>query len=161
MQCNYLFIPLSLHSIQPNRPRIHIESNLTFFCRQFSLIYLSVNVIFVIYYSGKLFILTLGEIYRAVVILGAAVKFYKPWILLSGASLEEIYALLEECHSLWSTSGLEEAIPAESCLEAIRHIRNLDEVAIANEVLSQEESQCGLSLLPPGVVPGVLKYTSF
>ncbi|KAI3747387.1 hypothetical protein L6452_09842 [Arctium lappa] len=103
--------------------------------------------------QGKQFIIALGEIYRVVVIVGAAVKLYKPWVLLSGADLEGIYALLEECHSLWSTSGLEEAIPVESLLESIRHIHNLDELAIANEVLNQEESRCWLSLLSPGVVP--------
>ncbi|PWA78150.1 hypothetical protein CTI12_AA218260 [Artemisia annua] len=103
--------------------------------------------------QGKQFILALGELYRTVVILGAAVKIYKPWILLSGVDLEGIYGLLEECHSLWSTSGLEEALPAESVSESIRNIRKLDELAIANEVLSQEESRCGLSLLSPGVVP--------
>lgn len=103
--------------------------------------------------QGKQFIIALGEIYRTVVILEAAVKFYKPWILLSGADLEGIYGLLEECHSLWSTSGLEETIPVDSLLESIRHIRNLDETAIAKEVLSEEESQCRLSLLSPRVMP--------
>nr|XP_043631513.1 uncharacterized protein LOC122602961 [Erigeron canadensis] len=103
--------------------------------------------------QGKDFIIAIGEIYRAVVILGSAVKFYKPWILLSGANLEGMYCLLEECHSLWSTSGLEETFPAESLLDSIRHIRNHDELAITNEILSQEESQCVLSLLFPAVVP--------
>lgn len=80
-------------------------------------------------------------------------------MLLSGEDLEGINSLLEECHSIWSTSGLEEAIPVESLLESISHIRNLDELEIANEVLSHKESQCRLSLLSPGVVPGVLIYT--
>lgn len=110
--------------------------------------------------SGREFITALGEIYRAVMILEAAVKFYKPWILLSGADLNGIFGLLEECHSLWSTSRLEESIPADYVLESIRHIQNLDEVAIADEVLCQDVFQCGLSLLSPGVVPGVLTYTS-
>ncbi|XP_071705803.1 uncharacterized protein [Rutidosis leptorrhynchoides] len=103
--------------------------------------------------QGKQFIMALGEIYRSVVILGAAVTFYKPWILLSGVDLEEIYSLIKECHFLWSASGLEETIPAEYLLESISHIRNLDELAIANEILSHKESQCQLSLLSPGVVP--------
>ncbi|XP_024977172.1 uncharacterized protein LOC112514790 isoform X2 [Cynara cardunculus var. scolymus] len=103
--------------------------------------------------QGKQFIIALGEIYRVVVIVGAAVKFYKPWLLLSGEDLEGVYGLLEECDSHWSTSGLEEAIPVESLLESIRHIHDLDELAIANEVLNQEESRCWLSLLSPGVVP--------
>nr|GEU81832.1 hypothetical protein [Tanacetum cinerariifolium] len=103
--------------------------------------------------QGTQFIIALGELYRTVVILGAAVKIYKPWILLSGVDLEGICGLLEECHSLWSTSGLERAVPAESLLESINNIRNLDELAIANEALSQDESRCGLSLLSPGVVP--------
>ncbi|KAI3775897.1 hypothetical protein L1987_45654 [Smallanthus sonchifolius] len=103
--------------------------------------------------QGRQFIIALGEIYRAVMILEAAVKFYKPWILLSGADLDGIYGLLEECHSLWSTSGLEEPTPADYLLQSITRIQNLDEHAIAEFLFSQEESQCGLSLLSPAVVP--------
>ncbi|KAD5960561.1 hypothetical protein E3N88_12033 [Mikania micrantha] len=106
--------------------------------------------------QGRQFIIAIGEIYRAVVILEAAVRFYKPWILLSGADLEGIHGLLEQCHSLWSTSGLEESIPADYLLDCVRHIQNLDEIAIADQILSQEESQCRLSLLSPGVIPGLL-----
>lgn len=103
--------------------------------------------------KGEQFIIALGEIYRAVLILGTSVKFYKPWILLSDADVDGIHGLLEECDSVWSTSGLQEVIPVESLLESIGRIRNLDELASANEFLSKEESQCRLSLLSPGVVP--------
>ncbi|KAK9071586.1 hypothetical protein SSX86_008014 [Deinandra increscens subsp. villosa] len=109
--------------------------------------------------QGRQFIISLGEIYRAVMILETAVKFYKPWILLSGADIEGFYGLVEECHSVWSTSGLEESIPADYLLESIRHIQNLDEIAVVNQIRSQEESQCGLSLLSPGVVPEMKMVT--
>lgn len=109
--------------------------------------------------KGKQFVNALGEIYRVVVILGAAVKFYKPWILINGVNLEGLYGLLAECDSLWSNSGLVEVISVDSLLKSIKHIQNLDEVAIANEVFSQEKSQCQLSLLSPGVVPEMKMVT--
>ncbi|XP_023761227.1 uncharacterized protein LOC111909682 [Lactuca sativa] len=101
--------------------------------------------------QGKQFVNAIGEIYRVVVILGAAVKFYKPWILLNGVNLEGLYGLLAECDSLWSTSGLEEVISVDSLSESISHIRDLDEFSIVN--LDEEESQCQLSLLSPRIVP--------
>ncbi|KAI7727921.1 hypothetical protein M8C21_010677 [Ambrosia artemisiifolia] len=106
--------------------------------------------------QGRQFIIALGEIYRAVMIMESTVKFYKPWILLSGADLEGVSGLLEECHILWSTSRLEESIPADDLLESIRHIQNLDEIALTDQ---QEETQCGISLLSPGVVPDMKMVT--
>ncbi|XP_076928253.1 uncharacterized protein LOC143592157 [Bidens hawaiensis] len=109
--------------------------------------------------QGRQFVIAIGEIYRVAMILEASVKFYKPWILLSGADLKGIYGLLEECHSLWSTLGLERSTPADYLLQSIKHIQNLDEIAIANQIISQDEPQCGLSLLSPTVVPEMKMVT--
>ncbi|MFS8018813.1 hypothetical protein Hanom_Chr15g01396471 [Helianthus anomalus] len=110
--------------------------------------------------QGREFIIALGEIYRAVMIMELSIKFYRPWILLSGADIEGVSGLLEECHALWSTSRLEELIPADYLLESIRHIQNLDEIAMAeDQILSQEETQCGISLLSPRVVPEMKMVT--
>ncbi|KAM0056253.1 hypothetical protein Hdeb2414_s0006g00216111 [Helianthus debilis subsp. tardiflorus] len=109
--------------------------------------------------QGRQFIIALGEIYRAVMIMELSIKFYRPWILLSGADIEGVSGLLEECHALWSTSRLEEFIPADYLLESIRRIQNLDEIAMADQILSQEETQCGISLLSPRVVPEMKMVT--
>ncbi|XP_076890294.1 uncharacterized protein LOC143541330 [Bidens hawaiensis] len=109
--------------------------------------------------QGRQFVIAIGEIYRVVMILEASVKLYKPWILLSGADLKGIYGLLQECHSLWSTSGLERSTPADYLLQSIKHIQNLDEIAIANQIISQDEPQCGLSLLSPTMVPEMKMVT--
>lgn len=117
--------------------------------------------------TGKRFILALGEIYRVVLVLGASVRLYKPWILSSSVNLASIYTLLEECHSLWSSSGLEEAIQSisdlsgseyygtvDALLASIKRIRDTDAFALENHVFGQRESVCLLSGLTPELVPG-------
>lgn len=122
--------------------------------------------------TGKGFIIALGEIYRVVAILGASVKLYRPWIL-SSSSVDStsICTLLEECHTLWSSSGLEETLPtisdpvgseyfgtANVLAESIKQIQGLHAFALWNRVFAQQESVCHLSALTPGVVPGKQIY---
>ncbi|KAG8391005.1 hypothetical protein BUALT_Bualt01G0143000 [Buddleja alternifolia] len=106
--------------------------------------------------QGRKFVLALGEIYRVVVVLGASAKLFKPWTLNSPA----IYTLLEECHNVWSTSGLEEALSTAldnaSLLESIKHILGLDALALQNYVFAEKGSLCGLSILTEKVAPGDL-----
>ncbi|KAL7235154.1 hypothetical protein ACSBR1_018616 [Camellia fascicularis] len=115
---------------------------------------------------GKQFILALGEIYRVVVVLGTSIKLYKPWILSSSVDSTSRYALFEECCTLWSSSGIEEALQGisdpidfeyhstvEALRESIMYIRNLDALAIGNHVFNQPVSVCRLSLLTSEAVP--------
>ncbi|XP_073312354.1 uncharacterized protein [Primulina huaijiensis] len=114
--------------------------------------------------QGRNFVLELGEIYRVVVILGASAKLFKPWTISCSIDLSGIYILLEECHALWSTSGLEEALysvqvstASEDALlfKSINDIRGLDATALQNYVFMEKDSLCGLSMLSAGMVPGV------
>ncbi|CAL5330263.1 unnamed protein product [Camellia sinensis] len=115
---------------------------------------------------GKQFILALGEIYRVVVVLGTSIKLYKPWILSSSVDCTSIYGLFEECCTLWSSSGIEEALQGisdpidfkyhstvEALRESIMYIHNLDALAIGNHVFNQPVSVCRLSLLTSEAVP--------
>ncbi|KAI8027931.1 hypothetical protein LOK49_LG02G02117 [Camellia lanceoleosa] len=115
---------------------------------------------------GKQFILALGEIYRVVVVLGTSIKLYKPWILSSSVDSTGIYTLFEECCTLWSSSGIEEALQGisdpidfeyhstvEALRESIMYIHNLDALAIGNHVFNQPVSVCRLSLLTSEAVP--------
>ncbi|XAR52584.1 hypothetical protein NMG60_11020730 [Bertholletia excelsa] len=115
---------------------------------------------------GKCFILALGEIYRVVEVLGASIKLYKPWLLSSSIDSTSIYALLEECYSLWSSSGIEEALKdisdpvdfeyhstVKSLWESIKSIRELDMFALGNCVFDQQLPICQLSLLTSETVP--------
>ncbi|XP_028098684.1 uncharacterized protein LOC114298328 isoform X2 [Camellia sinensis] len=115
---------------------------------------------------GKQFILALGEIYRVVVVLGTSIKLYKPWILSSSVDCTSLYALFEECCTLWSSSGIEEALQGiadpidfeyhstvEALRESIMYIHNLDALAIGNHVFNQPVSVCRLSLLTSEAVP--------
>lgn len=113
--------------------------------------------------TGRKFILALGEIYRVVVVIGASATLFKPWILSSAGDLPSVHSLLEECHAVWSTSGLEEALSSvlapstfddTSLLKSIKHVRGLDALQLANYVFGEKESRCRLSLLTAGVVPG-------
>uniref|UniRef100_A0A5B6ZLA6 Synergin gamma C-terminal domain-containing protein n=2 Tax=Davidia involucrata TaxID=16924 RepID=A0A5B6ZLA6_DAVIN len=115
---------------------------------------------------GKQFIFALGEVYRVVAVIGASARLYKPWILSSSVDPTSIYALLEECYTLWSHSGLEEALRSisdpidveydrkvKALLESIKYIHDLDALALGNHAFSQEEPKCRLSALPSGAVP--------
>lgn len=117
--------------------------------------------------SGKTFVLAIGEIYRVAVLLGATAKLYKPWILSTPVGSSSIYSLLDQCHSSWSASGLEDALtsisvstPAgsysshASLVDSIKHISSLDAAALQNQVFIQQESLCRLSLIPQRVAPG-------
>ncbi|KAL1561901.1 hypothetical protein AAHA92_04543 [Salvia divinorum] len=112
--------------------------------------------------QGKKFVLALGEVYRVVAVLGASAKLFKPWILSNSVDSPTIYILLEECHAVWSTSGLEEALASVSApitlsdtslFKSIRHILGQDVRKLENYVFSEKESRCCLSLLTVGVVP--------
>lgn len=122
----------------------------------------------VTYPEGKKFLLALGEIYRVAVILEASVKLYKPWILLISVESSGIYHLLDECHTLWHSSGLEEALltlsvstpldgdnRASLLVESIKYLYGLDALALENNVVIQQELLCRLSLLSSNVVPGM------
>lgn len=117
---------------------------------------------------GKQYILALGEVYRAVGVLGASVMLYKPWILLNYGDFSGISALLDECASSWSNSGLEEALQSisnplefqyeetvEALVESIKHVYSLNAGVLQKAVFSCEEPVCHLSLLNPGTVPGM------
>ncbi|XP_039156156.1 uncharacterized protein LOC120287429 [Eucalyptus grandis] len=89
--------------------------------------------------EGKQYVLALGEVYRAVGVLGASAMLYKPWILLNYRDFSGASALLDECTTMWSSSGLEEALqnisdPLEfqyedsvkALLESIKHVYTLN-----------------------------------
>lgn len=116
--------------------------------------------------SGKRYILALGEIYRVVEILGASTKLYKPLIFLSSGDASLLLGLLSECYSIWSSSGLEDALKSISdhidfeydgtikeLLESINYIHNIDALALQNHVFSGQP-MCHLSALTAGAVPG-------
>ncbi|GFP93163.1 hypothetical protein PHJA_001460600 [Phtheirospermum japonicum] len=100
--------------------------------------------------QGRKFIWAIGEIYRVVVVLGASAKLFKPWTLSGSVDSPAIYILLEECHAVWSTSGLEEALSTVSApsaldntslLESIKHILGLDELKLQNYVFAENGSR--------------------
>lgn len=77
-------------------------------------------------------------------------------------------ALLDECSVLWSSSGLEEALQSISdlslseydgtvnaLLESIKHVGDLDALALYNHAFSGQEPTCQLSGLTVGTVPGM------
>ncbi|KAH7845357.1 hypothetical protein Vadar_001102 [Vaccinium darrowii] len=117
---------------------------------------------------GKGFILALGEIYRVVAVLGASAKLCKPWILSSSIDSTSIYTLLEECYTLWSTSGMEKALQdiydpidleyhstVKALRDSIRFIHGHDELTLGNHILNQQVSVCRLSLLNSEAVPDI------
>ncbi|KAL3728269.1 hypothetical protein ACJRO7_032940 [Eucalyptus globulus] len=118
--------------------------------------------------EGKQYVLALGEVYRAVGVLGASAMLYKPWILLNYRDFSGASALLDECTTMWSSSGLEEALqnisdPLEfqyedsvkALLESIKHVYTLNAGVLQKAIFSCEEPVCRLSLLNPGTVPGM------
>ncbi|XP_057498744.1 uncharacterized protein LOC130783211 isoform X2 [Actinidia eriantha] len=114
---------------------------------------------------GKHFIVALGEIYRVLLILGASMKLYKPWILSSSVDSTSIYVLLEECYTLWSSSGIKEALQGisdpidfeyHSTVKALReYIHEHDELALGDHIFNQQISVCRLSLLTSEAVPAM------
>ncbi|TKY52210.1 hypothetical protein E2542_SST23730 [Spatholobus suberectus] len=113
-------------------------------------------------------ILALGEIYRVAEIIGASAKLHKPWMLSGSIDPKSLYALLNECYSIWLASGLEEALLSISnrnnfepedisreLVESIKYIHELDEHALPSYVISGEQITCQLSALPSGSIPGL------
>ncbi|XP_019452245.1 PREDICTED: uncharacterized protein LOC109354301 isoform X1 [Lupinus angustifolius] len=122
--------------------------------------------------KGVRYILALGEIYRVAEIIGASVKLYKPWMFLGSIDTASLFSLLNECYSIWSESGLEEALFSISnqsnvepdgisreLVESIKYIHELDEHLLQSYVISGEETTCQLSALPSGFVPGLKMVT--
>ncbi|MBA0742488.1 hypothetical protein Gogos_015539, partial [Gossypium gossypioides] len=122
--------------------------------------------------QGRQYILALGEIYRVVKIVGSlSAKLYKPWILFSSENPTNFPALVRECSSVWSSSGLEEALQnltdltdlkydVEALLGSIQSIHDPDAHELYKQVFSEEESTCCLSGLTAGAVPG-MKFFGF
>lgn len=118
--------------------------------------------------TGRRYIHALGEIYRVVEVLGASAKVYKPWLLLGSADPTGLFALLNECTTLWSNSGLDVAlqnisepidsdhdITTKALLESLKYIHDLDALALQNQVFSGKQPTCQLSMLTAGSVPGM------
>ncbi|KAA3472678.1 myb-like protein U [Gossypium australe] len=117
--------------------------------------------------QGRQYILALGEIYRVVKIVGSlSAKLYKPWILFSSENPTNFPALVRECSSVWSSSGLEEALQnltdltdlkydVEALLGSIQSIHDPDAHELYKQVFSEQESTCCLSGLTAGAVPGM------
>ncbi|PPD68649.1 hypothetical protein GOBAR_DD34479 [Gossypium barbadense] len=117
--------------------------------------------------QGRQYILALGEIYRVVKIVGSlSAKLCKPWILFSSENPTNFPALVRECSSVWSSSGLEEALQnltdltdlkydVEALLGSIQSIHDPDAHELYKQVFSEQESTCCLSGLTAGAVPGM------
>lgn len=88
-------------------------------------------------------------------------------MLLGSTDPTSLFALLNECCSLWLASGLEEALFRKSnqnnfdsddisreLVESIKYIHELDEHSLQSYVVSGEETTCQLSALPAGCIPG-------
>lgn len=115
---------------------------------------------------GRAFILALGEIYRVTVVLEASVKLCKPWTWLDSAQCTSIHSMLDECHIMWSSLGLGEALSSmlESAsgdgssvallLDSIKLIHGLDDLTLQKHFYAQKEV-CRLSLLTLEVLPGM------
>ncbi|XP_058760589.1 uncharacterized protein LOC131633927 [Vicia villosa] len=118
--------------------------------------------------KGVQYVHALGEIYRVAKIVGASAKLHKPWVLSGSIDCTSLFALLNECNSLWLASGLEEALSSISncnnfdadgissdLVESIKYIHELDEHVLQSYVFSEEETMCQLSALPADCIPGL------
>ncbi|CAB4285297.1 unnamed protein product [Prunus armeniaca] len=118
--------------------------------------------------QGKQYILALGEIYRVVLVVGTSAKLYKPWTLLHSSDSSSLFALLNECSTLWSSSGLNEALKSiadaidfkydgtvNALLESMTYVHHIDAFALQNHVVNGQQPTCSLSLLTAGAVPGI------
>lgn len=117
--------------------------------------------------AGKKYVLALGEVYRVAKVLESSAKLYKPWILASLADSMFIFTRISECSSLWSSSGLEEALQSisssadfeydesvKTLLESIEYIDDLHVQSIYDHVFSRQNPTCQLTALTAGLVPG-------
>ncbi|KAB5529324.1 hypothetical protein DKX38_019405 [Salix brachista] len=118
--------------------------------------------------QGKNYIVALGEIYRVVEVIGSSARLYKPWLLVSSTNPMCLLTLLSECFTIWSSSGLEEALQSISdpagldyngglttLIESIKYIHNLDTCTLYNHVFGGQGPICQLSVLTAGTVPGM------
>ncbi|KAK8589296.1 hypothetical protein V6N12_023698 [Hibiscus sabdariffa] len=117
--------------------------------------------------QGRQYILALGEIFRVVRIIGSlSTKLYKPWILLCSDNHINFLALVRECSTVWSSSGLEEALQSltvstdlkydvEALLVSIPSIHDPDAHELYKKVFSVQEPTCCLSGLTTAAVPGM------
>lgn len=118
--------------------------------------------------AGRAFVRALGEIYRVTVVLEASVKLCKPWIWSNSAQCTSIHSMLDECHTMWSSLGLGEAVSSmldsassgdgssvASLLDSIKLIHSLDALTLQKHLYAQKEV-CRLSLLTLEVLPGIL-----
>ncbi|PON43944.1 hypothetical protein TorRG33x02_332410 [Trema orientale] len=117
---------------------------------------------------GRQYIIGLAEIYRVVQVLAASSQLYKPWVLLDSEESARLFTLLNECTTLWSTSGLDEALQSisqqfdseygatsKALLESMKYMNDLDALALQSHVFSGEQPICRLSMLTAGIVPGI------
>ncbi|XP_004305005.1 PREDICTED: uncharacterized protein LOC101298347 [Fragaria vesca subsp. vesca] len=118
--------------------------------------------------QGKQYIVALGEIYRVILVLRASTKLYSPWILLQSSDCSSLFGLLNECSTIWSSSGLDEALRSISdkddfkydghvnaLLDSLTSINHLDTFSLQNHFLSGQQALCSLSLLSAAAVPGI------
>ena len=123
---------------------------------------------------GKNYIIALGEIYRVIEVIGSSARLYKPWVLVSSTDPMGLFTLLSECSTLWSSSGLEEALQSISdpsgadynrglttLIESIKNIHNLDTLTLYNHVFCGQGPICRLSVLAAGAVPGMQSMTLY
>lgn len=124
--------------------------------------------------TGKNYIVALGEIYRVIEVIGSSARLYKPWVLVSSTDPMGLFTLLSECSTLWSGSGLEEALQSISdpsgadcnrdlttLIESIKNIHNLDTLTLYNDVFCGQGPICRLSVLAAGAVPGMQNMTIY
>ncbi|CAK7340730.1 unnamed protein product [Dovyalis caffra] len=117
--------------------------------------------------QGKNYIIALGEIYRVIEVIGSSARLYKPWLLVNSTESMGLFTLLSECFTIWSSSGLEEALQSISdpagpdyngglttLIESIKYIHNLDARTLYNHVFCGQGPICRLSVLTAGTVPG-------
>ncbi|KAJ8751926.1 hypothetical protein K2173_000672 [Erythroxylum novogranatense] len=118
--------------------------------------------------TGRRYILALSEVYRVVEVLGISARLYKPWILACPVDHTQVFTLLSECSTLWSSSGLEEAMNSildmdgfesdgriKTLLQSIKCIHDIDVHTVYNHIFSGQEPTCRLSALTLRAVPGM------
>lgn len=118
--------------------------------------------------TGCQYIHALGEICRVAEIVGLSAKLHKPWMLSRSVDPARLFALVNECYTIWSDSGLEEALLCISnqtdveqeaisreLLESIKYIHELDEQELQSCIFTGEDTTCQLSALPAGFIPGM------
>ncbi|XP_039048791.1 uncharacterized protein LOC120189639 [Hibiscus syriacus] len=117
--------------------------------------------------QGRQYILALGEIFRVVRIVGSlSTELYKPLVLFSSENHTNFLALVRECFTVWSSSGLEDALQSltdstdlkydvEALLGYIRSIHDPDAHELYKQVFSGQDPICCLSGLTAAAVPGL------